>query len=62
MYLYLSSNQITDLGPITGLTDLRRLLLYYEYLNEGNPLDETSCNVYIPQFESAGVDVEHNCP
>lgn len=49
--LYLSYNRITDISPLTSLTILTTLNL------KGNPLDDDSLNIYIPQFKEVGVNV-----
>ena len=79
--LYLEGNQISDISPLVGLTDLRWLKLndnqisdiYPLVQNPGidagdfvhlypNPLSSTSCTTYIPELESRGVIVWHDCP
>jgi Leucine-rich repeat (LRR) protein len=57
--LYLESNQISDIYPLVqnpGIGSGDRV-----YLNN-NPLDDTSCTVYLPQLQSRGVYVGHDCP
>jgi Leucine-rich repeat (LRR) protein len=62
IYLYgldLSANQITDIYPLVdnygiGPGDFVDLT--------NNPLDDTSCTVYIPELQSKGVNVLHDCP
>jgi len=58
-YLYLDSNQISDISPLvsnSGINSGDTVSL------EGNPLSTTSCTVYIPQLQSRGVSVVHKCP
>ena len=50
--LYLSNNQITDISPLSGLSDLRTL-----WILQGNPLNEESLNVLIPELEERGTEV-----
>jgi Leucine-rich repeat (LRR) protein len=57
--LYLNDNQISDIAPLVanvgfGSGD--------EVLLESNPLSDESCNVYIPELETRGVSVKHDCP
>ena len=57
-WLYLNENQITDILPLvnnTGIDSGDRVRL------QGNPLSTTSCTVYIPQLQSRGVLVWHDC-
>ncbi len=76
-WLYLGNNQINDINTLTGLTQLTRLDLSDNQINDistltgliqltwlkllNNPLSDTSCNVYVPQLVSQGVQVKHNC-
>jgi C1A family cysteine protease len=62
--LGLYDNKITDLSPLisnSGIDNGDEVYLYDSYYG-GNPLNTTSCNVYIPQLQSRGVRVYHNCP
>jgi hypothetical protein len=56
--LDLGYNEITDIYPLVEnvYMDPGNLSL------RGNPLDATSCNVYVPELEGRGVLVEHDCP
>ncbi len=58
-WLILSSNQVSDILPIVNNTGIDSG--DYVYL-EGNPLSTPSCTVYIPELESRGVTVYHDCP
>ena len=52
----LGDNQISgDISVLSGLTNLTDVGL------EKNPLNTTSCTVHIPNLESRGVDVYHDC-
>lgn len=54
--LYLMHNQITDIAPLVanlGLGDGDAVNL------ENNPLNSDSVNIYIPQLEARGVNVEY---
>ncbi|MCP4112310.1 MAG: leucine-rich repeat domain-containing protein [Desulfobacteraceae bacterium] len=53
--LDLSSNQISDISAVAGLTNLTQLDL------DNNPLNATSCSVYIPRLQDRGVSVDHDC-
>jgi len=58
-YLELQYNQISDIYPLaenSGIGDGDDVDL------RGNPLGSTSCDVYIPELESRGVTVDHDCP
>ncbi len=62
--LYLYDNNISNIKPLvdnTGLGSGDEVYLYSDYYKTGNPLSTNSCTVYIPQLESRGVTVEHNC-
>ena len=56
--LYLYSNLISDISSLvdnSGIDD-------GDYIGlDNNPLNNTSCSVYIPQLESRGVNVNHSC-
>ncbi len=82
--LYLPNNQISDLSALAGLAELHFLRLSDNQISDiyplvqnpgigdgdwvwlaNNPLDETSCTIYIPELESRGVNVEYDpadCP
>ncbi len=79
--LFLSNNQISDLGPLSGLPNLTRLSLGGNQISDisplvrnpvidsgdwvdlvGNPLSTDSCNHYIPELETRGDRVQHDCP
>jgi len=56
--LRLYVNQISDIKPLvdnSGINSGDTVAL------TGNPLNSTSCTVYIPELESRGVTVTHNC-
>jgi len=58
-YLNLASNQISDIYPLvqnSGIGEGDEVSLY------NNPLNETSCTVYIPQLRDRGVDVSYSWP
>jgi Leucine-rich repeat (LRR) protein len=55
-YLYVEFNQISDISPLVdnvGLGEGDYVRLW------NNPLSETSVNVYIPQLEARGVNVDY---
>ena len=76
--LYLRENNIGDISPLAGLTNLEFLELWYNNisdisplvansgLSEGdtvdlrdNPLSTASVDIYIPQLEQRGVNIEY---
>ncbi len=66
--LYLNGNQISDISPLvanSGIGSGSFVVFYYYYDccgESGNPLSTISCTVYIPQLQSRGVTVYHDCP
>ncbi len=63
-YLRLYGNQISDIKPLvdnSGINSGDTVYLYDSLFARVNPLSTTSCTVYIPQLQSRGVTVEHNC-
>jgi len=57
--LWLELNQISDIKQLVdniGINSGDGVLLF------DNPLSTTSCTGYIPQLQSRGVTVDHNCP
>ena len=57
--LYLMNNRISDIAPLVDNPGIDRTDQVHL---EGNPLSSTSCTVYIPELESRGVRVYHDCP
>ena len=58
-HLMLTYNQISDLYPLVENPGLAS----GDYVDVvDNPLSATSCTVYIPELESRGVNVSHDCP
>jgi len=47
----------------SGINSGDRVYLYDSIFDHygGNPLSTTSCNTYIPQLQSRGVTVYHDC-
>ncbi|MDM8537373.1 leucine-rich repeat domain-containing protein [Desulfobacterales bacterium HSG17] len=63
-YIAFYDNQISDIKPLvdnSGINSGDTVGFYNGMYGAGNPLSTTSCSVYIPQLQSRGVDVEHNC-
>ncbi len=61
-YLILDQNRISDISPLvenSGLRGQASLHEWDEVFLEGNPLSNTSVNVYIPQLEERGVFVHY---
>jgi len=57
-YLHLSNNQISDIEPMLENSGIGS----DDYVDlSNNPLNETSCTVYIAELQSRGVWVEHSC-
>ena len=52
--LYLSGNQINNIGPIASLPALKSLELYH------NPLNKSALLIHIPALEERKVTVSHN--
>lgn len=58
-YLTLHFNEISDIYPLVENSGMG----VGDYVDLGeNPLSSTSCNVYVPELESRGVSVLHDCP
>jgi hypothetical protein len=57
--LGLSDNQISDILPLVNNSGIDS---GDEVSLGGNPLSSTSCTVHIPELESRGVNVYHDCP
>jgi len=57
--LFLDGNQISDISPLVSNSGIN-IGDWIVILD--NPLSITSCTVYIPQLQSRGVNVQHNCP
>ena len=58
-WLALTHNQTSDIYPLvqnSGLGTGDHVFL------SSNPLEDTSCTTYIPELESRGVVVSHDCP
>jgi len=53
--LILSENQISNISAIANLNNLMGIVL------DKNPLNTISCIIYIPQLESRGVTLSHDC-
>lgn len=51
--LELGGNQITDISPLLALNNLSQCYL------RGNPLNEKSVKVYIPELRKGGVFIDY---
>ncbi len=63
-YIALYGNQISDIKPLVDNNGINTGDTVYldDFLGSSNPLNTTSCTVYIPALQSRGVRVMYDCP